>query len=222
MANSDAAAGLRRPKAAQKSNDQGVNKSIRIIRTVKLLLSCAFLVGYGGASLLAQPTNSHIYRLSANSTEILNKTESLPADDAVLMSAPETISINFPARVRLVKLILRNESYEWVDIDFRYSPRPDDQYQLALPELPAAEYYTADWAILGYGDELIRGSFSFSFGPDAKAPSIIREAEQALLDIRYGDPTIQYVAPPRTTIILPQDEPNYDPPFTINLDEPPN
>ncbi len=198
-----------------------MNKSIRLIRTVKLLLSCTFLAGHSSASLLAQPTNAHIYQLSTNSTEILSKTESLPADDAVLVSAPETIRINFPARVRLVKLILRNENYEWVDIDFRYNPRPDDQYQLALPELPAAEYYTAEWAILGYGDELIRGSFSFSFGPDAKAPSIIKEAEQALPGLRYGDPTIQYVAPPRTIIILPQNQPSYDPPFTIDLDKPP-
>lgn len=166
--------------------------------------------------------NGHAYRLSANSTEILSKTESLPADDAVLTAAPERLSLNFPTQVRLVKLILRNESHEWVDIDFRYNPRPNDEYQLQLPELVASAYYTADWAILGFGDELIRGSFSFAFGPDAQPPSIVKENERLLMELRYGDPTIRYVSPPPTTIILPEDEPSYDPPFIINLDDSPD
>ena len=80
-------------------------------------------------------------------------------------------------------------------------------------------YYTADWAILAENDRLVRGSFSFSFGPDAQRPSIIKAEEEAFLQQRYGDPTIRYVAPPRTDIIINQDPPQYDPPFTIDLDE---
>jgi hypothetical protein len=85
--------------------------------------------------------------------------------------------------------------------------------------LQQASYYTADWAILGNNDQLIRGSFSFAFGPDAEAPSAIRRAQELLLEQRYGDPSIRYVAPPPTQIILDQDPPRFDPPFTIQLDD---
>ena len=64
----------------------------------------------------------------------------------------------------------------------------------------------------------MRGSFSFSFGPNAQPPSVARAAEAALLQQRYGDPSIRYVAPPRTQIIINQDPPSYDPPFTIKLE----
>jgi methionine-rich copper-binding protein CopC len=166
----------------------------------------------------AQPMSHHAPRLTAHGTEILSKTETSPLDDAVLAVAPEQISLNFPMPVRLVKLVLRNQARDWVDIKFRYNPRPNDQYALLLPQLPEADYYTADWAILGESDELIRGSFSFAFGADKEPPSIQMEAERLLMELRYGDPEIQYVPPPRTTIILPQDDPNYDPPFTIRLE----
>ncbi len=160
----------------------------------------------------------HAPRLTAHGTEILSKTETSPLNDAVLSAAPEQLSINFPMQVRLVKLVLRNQARDWVDINFRYNPRPTDQYALSLPALADADYYTADWAILGDGDELIRGSFSFTFGANKEPPSIQMEAERILLELRYGDPDIQYVAPPKTTIILPEEERNFDPPFTIRLE----
>ena len=102
---------------------------------------------------------------------------------------------------------LHNEQRDWVDISFRYSPRPQDDYEWELPQLDPAIYYTADWAILVANDRLVRGSFSFSFGQDAQRPSVIKAEEEALLLQRYGDPTIQYVPPPRTDIIINQDPP---------------
>jgi hypothetical protein len=39
-----------------------------------------------------------------------------------------------------------------------------------------------------------------------------------LMEMRHGDPTTRYVMPPRTQIIIDQDPPNYDPPFTIELE----
>lgn len=157
------------------------------------------------------------YGQSAHSTEILSQTETLPNDNAVLPRAPEQLQLQFPHQVRLVKLTLRNEKHDWVDISFRYNPLPDSRFTWQLPGLQTASYYTADWAILGDDDELIRGSFSFAFGPDAEPPSVTREAERMLLEQRNGDPNIRYVAPPPSQIILDQDPPNYDPPFTIQL-----
>lgn len=178
-----------------------------------------------GLSLLPVTANAQHaghggYGQSAHSTEILDQTETLPSDNAVLPRAPEQLQLQFPHQVRLVKLTLRNEKHDWVDISFRYNPLPDSRFTWQLPGLQQATYYTADWAILGDNDELIRGSFSFAFGPDAEPPSVTREAERMLLEQRNGtDPNIRYVAPPPTQIILDQDQPNYDPPFTIQLDD---
>jgi len=63
----------------------------------------------------------------------------------------------------------------------------------------------------------VRGSFSFSFGQDAQRPSLTRAADELLLQQRYGDPTIRYVKPPATQIIIDKDPPRFDPPFTIRL-----
>jgi methionine-rich copper-binding protein CopC len=183
------------------------------------ILQLALCVGLMPAiQCQAQPLNSPMYRAGNGSNIIIQQTQTLPADDAVLSDAPEQINLQFPVPVRLVKLTLRNQQRDWVDIEFRYNPRPAANYTWLLPQLAVADYYIADWAILGDNDQLIRGSFSFAFGPDAKSPSIYRAAEEALLQQRYGDPEIRYVPPPPTTIIIDRDPPRYDPPFTIQLD----
>lgn len=189
------------------------------IKFVSALALCAAMQLWSiSPASMAQPMSHHAPRLTAHGTEILNKTETSPLNDSVLATAPDQLSLSFPIQVRLVKLVLRNQARDWVDINFRYNPRPNDQYALMLPALPEADYYTADWAILGAEDELIRGSFSFTFGANKEPPSIQMEAERLLLELRYGDPDVQYVPPPRTTIILPDTQPDYDPPFTIRLD----
>jgi hypothetical protein len=106
-----------------------------------------------------------------------------------------------------------------VDIDFRYDPTIQEKFQWNIPELTQATYYTADWAILATNDRLIRGSFSFSFGPEAEAPSVIKAAEALVLDSISAGPNTRFVRPPRTNIILNQDQPSYDPPFTIKLED---
>ncbi|MXZ31936.1 MAG: copper resistance protein CopC [Gammaproteobacteria bacterium] len=146
-------------------------------------------------------------------------TTTMPADDAVLDIAPREVSLVFPNDVRLVKLTLRDETRAWVEINFRYNPRPRRNFVWELPELSPAVYYTADWAILSAREQLIRGSFSFAFGAGAQPPSLIREAEELFLQQRAGtDPDTRYVAPPPTRIIINRDPPRFDPPFTIDLD----
>lgn len=147
------------------------------------------------------------------------ETETAPTDDSVLLAAPDELQLTFPYNVRLVKLTLRNELRDWVDIDFRYDPTPQENFQWKIPELSTATYYTADWAILATNDRLIRGSFSFSFGPEAEPPSVTKAAAALLLDSINGGPNTRFVRPPRTNIILNQDQPRYDPPFTIKLED---
>lgn len=165
----------------------------------------------------AQPSSAAVYRQAADITGIIAKTESSPLDDAVLDSAPSQLSLVFPQPVRLVKLTLRNELRDWIDIRFRYDPKLDNSFVWVLPDLRDASYYTADWAILAANERLVRGTFSFSFGPGAEPPSLAKEAAALLLEMRAGDPNTRYVQPPRTEIIIDRDPPNYDPPFTIKL-----
>ena len=167
---------------------------------------------------IAQPAQVGPTLHRHDATGISIETETLPVDDSVLFEAPDELQLEFPYDVRLVKLTLRNELRDWVDIDFRYDPTIQKKFIWNIPELTAATYYTADWAILATNDRLIRGSFSFSFGPDAEAPSVIKAAEALVLDSISAGPNARFVRPPRTNIILNQDQPNYDPPFTIKLE----
>lgn len=167
---------------------------------------------------IGQPLTAPEFSYTQASEQLLSQMLTMPGNDEVLGSAPAELSIQFPRAVRLVKLTLRNEIRDWVDIKFRYDPQPGQRYRLPLPQLASAKYYTADWAILGVNDQLIRGSFSFAFGPEARAPSFHKAAEDLVMRQRYGDPAIQYVAPPRTQIIIDQEPRRFDPPFTINLD----
>jgi methionine-rich copper-binding protein CopC len=168
---------------------------------------------------IAQPSQIGLSLQHDDITGISIETETAPADDSVLLKAPDQLQLEFPYDVRLVKLTLRNELRDWVDIDFRYDPAIQEKFQWNIPELTPATYYTADWAILATNDRLIRGSFSFSFGPEAEAPSVIKAAEALILDSISAGPNTRFVRPPRTNIILNQDEPSYDPPFTIKLED---
>lgn len=170
-------------------------------------------------SASAQHEEHARYRASNYGQSITEQTRTSPDDDAVLMEAPQELLLQFPERVRLVKLTLHNETRDWVDIDFRYNPRPGNRFVWALPGLQQTAYYTADWAILGANDELVRGSFSFAFGPDAEPPSMIRAAHQMPAQQESDGSSMRRVSPPPTQIILDQDPPSYDPPFTIRLEE---
>ena len=73
-----------------------------------------------------------------------------------------------------------------------------------------------DHSCLLYGEDDC-GQERITRGHEALPPSVVKAAEEELLLQRYGDPTIRYVPPPRTQIIINQDPPEFDPPFTIEL-----
>ena len=181
------------------------------------MLSALWLATCFTQCLVAQPLDLSRYQKSADITGFIDKTETLPGDDEVLLQAPTQLSLLFPTRARLVKFTLRTDTRDWVDIEFRYDPKAASEFIMPLPSLNTANYYTADWAVLSSNDILLRGSFSFAFGENAQRPSVTRAANELLLEQRYGDPTIRYVPPPRTEIIISRDPPQFDPPFTIKL-----
>ena len=167
----------------------------------------------------AQRSRSAVYQQAADSTGILVKTETTPTNDSVLDIAPSQLNLQFSQRVRLVKLTLRDQRRDWVDISFRYDPASNDKFSWVLPSLEDATYYTVDWAVLSANEHLVRGSFSFSFGPGAEPPSVSKEAEALLLELRNLGSGQRFVTPPRTEIIINRDPPHFDPPFTIELEQ---
>jgi len=178
-------------------------------------MTCCLLVAN---SAISQSSELIAYYQPVDVTGLIQNLETQPVDDEVLGSSPTRLSLQFPQDVRLVKLTLRNQLRDWIDISFRYNPRARHNYEWQLPVLPAATYYTADWAILLANDQLVRGSFSFAFGKEAEPPSVVRAAEALLLEARNTSAEGgQYIGSPPTRIIINQDPPEYDPPFTIEL-----
>ena len=192
--------------------------SVKPSHRPSVFLAC--LLWYCCEPVIAQVPYAAAHQQAAHSTGIAAKTKTSPTDDSVLDRAPKSLDLEFPQAVRLVKLTLRDDQRDWVDISFRYNPAVGKIYVWDLPDLHGATYYTVDWAVLGDSEQLQRGSFSFSFGIGAEAPSATREAAAILLDVRTGDgdPTTRSVTPPRTQIIINRDPPKYDPPFTIDLE----
>ncbi len=195
------------------------NLNYRPVLTKLILLIAGFCLLQSAVS--AQVTTKSIIAqalqtsFSRTSTEII--AESAPSDDEVLSMAPSQLGLNFPQTVRLVKLVLYNEKKEWIDISFRYDPRPDSSFSWPIPYLQRASYYTADWAVLAAGDLLVRGSFSFTFGAGAESPSVHKEREALLLDMRNILPEIQRLQRlglDPAEIIINNDEPRkFEPPF---------
>ncbi len=99
------------------------------------------------------------------------KLKTMPANDAVLAKAPSSIMLDFESDVRLVKLALKETRQGEILIDFRYTPSAGKHYLQKLPKLAAANYYKVEWAALKAGGDLVKGSFYFSFGEDAKPAS---------------------------------------------------
>ncbi|MEX2468303.1 MAG: hypothetical protein WD396_00970, partial [Pseudohongiellaceae bacterium] len=101
-------------------------KSFPRCRNRRTLLAGLLLL-LGSAPLAAQHAG-HGGAAQPDSSGIAVRTETEPMDDAVLAQAPSQLLLHFPSQVRLVKLTLRDSELDWVDISFRYNPRPGDHF----------------------------------------------------------------------------------------------
>ena len=106
---------------------------------------------------------------------------SMPANDEVLAAAPESLMLHFGSEMRLVKLALKASEHGFVNIDFRYNPKPGVHFTQVLPALAAANYYTVEWAAFNSDEELLKGSFHFSFGDNARPPSYYRDQMEGMV-----------------------------------------
>ena len=101
--------------------------------------------------------------------------QTMPANNAVLASSPDHLMLQFEDEITLVKLAVKNPAGKLVDIGFRFDPKPAMHYMQMLPELEQIDFYSVEWAILKGDGELVKGTFYFSFGPDARPPSYYLE-----------------------------------------------
>lgn len=97
--------------------------------------------------------------------------QTMPENDQVLELAPTSVMLHFKNDVRLVKLALKDSKRGYIDIDFRYDSAKNMHFMHSLPKLEESQYYSVQWAILDNREQLIKGSFSFSFGEGARPPS---------------------------------------------------
>ena len=126
----------------------------------------------------------HIMTINSNSDVEL---ESSPVDDEVFESSPKELMLRFSTYVKLVKLTMKNPEEKFVNIGFRYDPAASRVFFLDLPEIPPALYYTVEWTAIDPSNLVARGSFSFSFGPDAAPPSTLIPEEEELAPVIVPD-----------------------------------
>lgn len=119
----------------------------------------------------------HVMTINSNSDVEL---ESSPTDDEVLESAPKELMLRFSTYVKLVKLTMKNPEDKLVNIGFLYNPDMSRVFFLDLPDIAPALYYTVEWTAIDPLNLMARGSFSFSFGPDAAPASTLIPVEEEL------------------------------------------
>jgi copper transport protein len=89
--------------------------------------------------------------------------ESVPAADARLDVAPETVELTFSEPVRLTVLALRDEG----DDETRLTPRESGRsatFSAELPELPAGSY-VIHWRVVSADTHVVSGEIAFRIAP---------------------------------------------------------
>ncbi len=126
----------------------------------------------------------HVMTINNNSDVEL---ESSPEDDEVLESSPKELMMRFSTYVRLVKLTMTDPEENFVNIGFIYNPDVSRVFFLDLPELEQKPYYTVEWAAIDPENLVARGTFRFSFGPDAAPASTLLPEEEELVPVIVPD-----------------------------------
>ncbi len=113
-----------------------------------------------------------------NTIEIPHDT--VPQHDEVLPDAPDNLILRFGEYVRLVKLTLKAEDKDTIDVGFSYNPDVNRVFIQNIPDLPPATYYTAEWAAVNQDNIMVFGFFCFSFGPDAVVPTTVIPVDDSI------------------------------------------
>lgn len=86
--------------------------------------------------------------------------KSIPADNAMLMSAPKALLLNFSDDVRLTAISLTSEKGESIDFSFAPAFKKSASYQWKLPQLPPSTY-TVSYVLMSDDGHKIAQDYTF-------------------------------------------------------------
>ncbi|PAJ71888.1 copper resistance protein CopC [Pseudoalteromonas sp. NBT06-2] len=99
--------------------------------------------------------------------------QSTPKSDAMLMQSPEKLSLTFSGDVRLAKVTVKNAKNKAMDINFKPSATPNNNFSWSLPNLETGNY-TVKWFALGGDGHKMSESFNFMVH-STKSPSKMKQ-----------------------------------------------
>ncbi len=156
-------------------------RTFAVSAALTAVLTIALVFALPPSSAFAQ----HVMPADASQSDV--ELESSPENDEVTVSPPQDLMLRFSTYVKLVKLTMKGPDEKLVNIGFRYDPNLSRVFLWALPELPAADYYTVEWSAVDTANLIARGTFSFSFGPNAKPASELIPEEEILEHVTVPD-----------------------------------
>ncbi len=85
---------------------------------------------------------------------------SVPADNAMLATSPQVLTLSFSKKVRLVKVLLTNNQEEQVNFGFKPTQEASKEFSWQIPLLSPATY-NVEMIFLGGDGHKMKDSFSF-------------------------------------------------------------
>ncbi|MGI5309802.1 copper resistance CopC family protein [Rheinheimera sp. WS51] len=122
---------------------------MKILKTLKIVSAIAVL-------LMATTVSAHV-----------DLTETVPADEAMLMQSPATLKLTFSAPVRMMKLSLIDAEKKAVKFGFAASATAASEFEWPLPPLKSGEYQVS-WIVMGQDGHKMTGDYSFMLHGDMK------------------------------------------------------
>jgi len=90
-----------------------------------------------------------------------NLESSSPKNNAMLMGSPESIDLNFSKPVRLVKLLVKNQQGDTINIGFNPIKKPAAVFNWSLSDALDEGSYRVDWITMGADGHKMKGRFGF-------------------------------------------------------------
>ena len=95
---------------------------------------------------------------------------SSPKQGSVISSSPETLSLTFSSKVKLMKVDLRTKQGDKVKLAFILSPISSENFSIPLSVLTQGEYIV-HWVAMGKDSHKMKGSFSFKIQSEEVGPT---------------------------------------------------
>ena len=101
---------------------------------------------------------------------------SVPANNAMLNTLPENITLAFSMPVKLVKLQLIEASKEPIKLITKPSKKFDVEFSLALPILESG-HYKVKWVVMGQDTHKMKGDFTFMLNAPDRVKTPVNSSE---------------------------------------------